>query len=396
MSVSAKHILTSASSGVHVGEFSLESEPGQTADVQWRVSLTELHGGRQEGSQLLEVETSKLSLKILPTRGMGILEAAVPDSDLRLGWDSPVKEVVHPNTIDLGARGGTGWLDGFNEYLVRCGLEWMGPPCEDAHHLANGEPPGAFLTLHGKIANIPVSELSVEIEEGSETKIVITGVTHERMMYGPKFALETKITIVPGKASFTVTDTITNLGGQTQEYQLLYHLNHGSPLMEDGAKWVAPIEKLAPRDEPSVAGVERYATYGPPRPGCLEQAFLCELHADAEIRTAAMLHNAAKDKAVKIGWSKLQMPYFTVWKAEHDPADGYVTGLEPCTGYPLPKPVARKYGMVRQLAAGESVEFELNFDLLAGTEAVAAGLTDIERIAGGREPEISTTPPSWD
>jgi hypothetical protein len=47
---------------------------------------------------------------------------------VRLGWDSPVKEVVHPQFINLQSRGGLGWLEGFNEWMVRCGLEWAGHP----------------------------------------------------------------------------------------------------------------------------------------------------------------------------------------------------------------------------------------------------------------------------
>ena len=60
---------------------------------------------------------------------MGILE--VISGDLRLGWNSPVKEVVHPSFIDLESRGGLGWLEGFNEWMVRCGLEFILHPGKD-------------------------------------------------------------------------------------------------------------------------------------------------------------------------------------------------------------------------------------------------------------------------
>ena len=44
---------------------------------------------------------------------------------------SPVEEIVHPKYIDLESRGGLGWLEGFNEWMVRCGLEFAGHPGED-------------------------------------------------------------------------------------------------------------------------------------------------------------------------------------------------------------------------------------------------------------------------
>ena len=76
------------------------------------------------------VNNGKLQFTVVPTRGMGVLEVKL--GDVRLGWNSPVKEVVHPRHINLQSRGGLGWLEGFNEWMVRCGLESNGHPGTDA------------------------------------------------------------------------------------------------------------------------------------------------------------------------------------------------------------------------------------------------------------------------
>ena len=57
---------------------------------------------------------------------MNVLEAVA--GKMRLGWDSPVSEVVNPAFIELNGRGGLGWLKGFNELVTRCGYEWVGHP----------------------------------------------------------------------------------------------------------------------------------------------------------------------------------------------------------------------------------------------------------------------------
>jgi Domain of unknown function (DUF4432) len=85
-----------------------------------------LHGGKQDGVDLIVVDNGRMTITLVPTRGMGILRVVM--GDLRLGWDSPVREVVHPKYINLEARGGLGWLEGFNEWLARCGLEWPATP----------------------------------------------------------------------------------------------------------------------------------------------------------------------------------------------------------------------------------------------------------------------------
>ncbi|WP_163613872.1 DUF4432 family protein, partial [Klebsiella variicola] len=66
----------------------------------------------------------------------------------KMGWDSPVKEVVNPAFINLESRNGLGWLEGFNEMMVRCGYEWTGHPVTEG---------GQIYTLHGKAGNTPAS-----------------------------------------------------------------------------------------------------------------------------------------------------------------------------------------------------------------------------------------------
>ena len=65
-------------------------------DVPWSVRRQRLHGGKQDGVDLIAIDNGRLTITLVPTRGMGILR--VVSGDLRLGWDSPVREVVHPST----------------------------------------------------------------------------------------------------------------------------------------------------------------------------------------------------------------------------------------------------------------------------------------------------------
>src|SRR5437899_754950 len=62
--------------------------------VAWSVRKSVLHGGKQEGVDLIVLDNGKLQITVIPTRGLGILSVTM--GDVRLGWDSPVKEVVHP------------------------------------------------------------------------------------------------------------------------------------------------------------------------------------------------------------------------------------------------------------------------------------------------------------
>ena len=67
---------------------------------QWSITREILKGGKQEGVELLTLDDGRLKIRIIPTRGMGILDVKM--DGIRLGWDSPVKEVVHPSPEDAG------------------------------------------------------------------------------------------------------------------------------------------------------------------------------------------------------------------------------------------------------------------------------------------------------
>src|SRR5439155_19584543 len=92
--------LISAERRIHVIEWSLNERDVQIPGPRGvTISKQTLHGGKQEAVDLITINNGKLTISVTPTRGMGILK--VESSGLRLGWDSPVKEIVHPQFITL-------------------------------------------------------------------------------------------------------------------------------------------------------------------------------------------------------------------------------------------------------------------------------------------------------
>ena len=213
-------------------------------DAKWSVRKSVLRGGKQEGVDLIEVDNGRLRFAVVPTRGMSVYEVVM--GDVRLGWNSPVKELVHPQHVNLQSRGGLGWLEGFNEWMVRCGLESAGHPGEDRFINNTGDEATMNLTLHGKIGNIPASKVQVILETKPLYRIKVRGRVDERMFYGPQLELWTEIAAEIGSNTFTIQDSLTNRGGNDQEFQLIYHANFGPPLLGEGAQLVAPPPQSQP------------------------------------------------------------------------------------------------------------------------------------------------------
>ena len=83
-----------------------------------------------------------------------------------------MRETVNPIYINLQSKGGLGWLEGFNEFVARCGLEWSGHPGTDKFINNVGDPATMELTLHGRVENLPASEVEVVIDR--ERRIAFT------------------------------------------------------------------------------------------------------------------------------------------------------------------------------------------------------------------------------
>jgi len=213
-------VLTDVDAGVHQ-ELTLISSKDVGALGDWSVRKMTLRGGKQEGVDMITIDNGAMQIVVLPTRGMSIYE--IKKGAIRLGWDSPVEEIVHPNLIDLESRGGLGWLEGFNEWMVRCGLEFAGHPGKDGK---------ADTTLHGKIQNIPAKKVEV-FWDGD--RVGVRGVVLEKFFHGPKLELVAEVSTASGSSDLRISDTIKNHGAHDQEFQLIYHGNYGSSILEEGA-----------------------------------------------------------------------------------------------------------------------------------------------------------------
>jgi hypothetical protein len=83
--------------------------------------------------------------------------------------------------------------------------------------------------------------------------------------------------------------------------------------------------------------------------------FHCEKGAKRPTRQSiALLANSDLTLGTSVRWNLSELPYLTVWKNTAAQEDGYVTGIEPATGYPFNRKVEPKYGRVPMIQPGET------------------------------------------
>ena len=372
-------VLTDISTNLATPNWKVTSKEWGGGGPAWSVELKTLHGGRQEGVQVIEVENGAISFTIVPTRGFEVWKANA--GTLRLGWDSPIHDIIHPSYIRLTDNGGQGWVAGFGGLMVRGGLASFGSPVQDG---------GQQLTLHGHVDYIPASFVSVRYDAG---RLIFRGVVDDFQTFGPQLRLISEISTPIGKPEIQFDDEVTNMSDAPQEMQLLYHTNFGTPLLGAGAEFVAPVKHLAPMNPGSAAGgLDGWNRYsGPHGAGYAAKVFNMQLYGDAKGETKAMLKSPDGSQGVLMQFDTKGLPYMSLWKNEVTAKGGYVTGLEPGTGFPNPRPVERAAGRVPTLRGGESHHVHLVITALTGKAEVDATARAIHALAVA-PPIVSSKP----
>jgi hypothetical protein len=366
----------------------LEIGPGDlgTSMGDWSVKKSTLRGGLRDGVDLVQIACGDLAVDIVPTRGMGIRKAWLGGEEI--GWQSPVRGPVHPAFVPLTEPGGLGWLDGFDELLVRCGLESNGAP-------DFGENGRLLYPLHGRVANRPAHKVVVSVD-GEKREIQVTGVVEETRFHFAKLRLTSSVTVKFGEPLVRIRDEVQNLSGSAAGTQMLYHINFGQPLLDPGSQLIAPAETVVPRDGRAAEGIASWNQYAQELAGYAEEVYFLKLRAAEDGRTQTLLRNAEGTRGVSVHFDTAQLPCFTLWKNTVPSADGYATGLEPGTNFPNPRSHEDGQGRVVSLESGGTAVYDLALEIHNNAAAVERAGQAVADLQADRQTEVLDQPqPGW-
>jgi len=163
-------------------------------------------------------------------------------------------------------------------------------------------------------------------------------------------------------------------------------------LLDAGARFVAPIKTLVPRNDHAASGIANWDSYAAAQPGFEEQVYFMELMADEKGETKTLLKNAHSTRGVSMDFNKNQLPCFTVWKNTTAVEDGLVTGIEPGTNFPNPRTYEGEQQRVAKLKPGGNIQFRLKVGFLTSDKEVETTEKAIAKLQGDTAPKIFKEP----
>lgn len=356
------------------------------------VRLMTLGDGVERGVRMLEFRTgSGLRFTLLVDRAMDIADCE--HNGRAIGWHSPTG-FRHPGLHEYEGEGGLGFLRSFSGLLATCGLDHaLGAEEVPADEYDYPRRSSVRHSLHGRVSTIPARLTGYgEAWEGDRCVLWAEGVVQQAAMFAENLHLLRRIEADVGGNEIRVRDRVVNRGFARTPHMFFYHVNLGFPLLDEGARLVAPVRDVlwASHAASYRAQGAGYRTMTAPRLGFREQVWEHDLAADGEGWTSAALVNDRLGLGFEVASRKAELPCFYQW--QNLQAGHYALGLEPSTHHVLGDGAARARGEMIWLGHDEGREYAACFRVLDGAGAIAAAEA---RIAGaGSQPDEDYPAPS--
>ena len=197
--------------------------------------------------------------------------------------------------------------------------------------------------LHGTFHNIPAEIIRAE---SNEKGILVEAIIRNTALFGQNLVMKRRIFSALEGDSVTLEDTLINEGYKEEEYCLLYHINVGYPMLDEGAKIIAETESYIPRTAWAKQNEATMYAMGGAVPNQEETCYFLKLKSPK-----ISLFNEKLGKTFTVSYSGDTLPNFVEWKSM---ASGdYALGLEPCST------ALDDYFSYKKIGVGERIVFSV-------------------------------------
>ena len=297
--------------------------------------------GKAEGTRAIDIwNGANLHFTILPDRCLDLFSVRYKNNNMAFHTPNGVVNPSYYNEL------GNVWLRSFAAgFLTTCGLKNYGG--------ADGTNPD--LTFHGRIANTPCEQLSIDIPEDGSS-VTISGVMREAILFGSNMTLTRSITVKKGEDKIFVKDVIKNEGFKDTHLSMLYHFNLGYPLVSEKANIYLPSTKCHPFSASAKANPDAWNYFEEPSDDAEEMLFEHELS-----EKCFGIDNPELNTKLRINYLSPALTNFLEWRSCQ--SGNYVCGLEPMTATNSGFKANVENGTQKYLKAQEKVvnTFEISF-----------------------------------
>ena len=310
-----------------------------------QVASADAYELRPGGRRVRLTAADGFDVELLPDRGLDL--GAVSHRGLPLGFVTPAVLTAPaggPDAETFARRFGAG-------LLTTCGLDQYGRPNHDD---------GQDLPQHGRASELVAADVATSADwVDGRYEVGVTGRMRQWRLFGEDLRWQRSVSIDLGGDTLRLRDQVTNAGSTPWPHMMLYHLNFGFPLIDEGTRIALPpgTGDPIPRDDWAATGLADWDVIAAPSPGLPERVFLHRL--DPAGPGEITVKNPVLGVGVRIIVDPGRLGSVFQWVTA---ADGtYALGIEPGTTATMEgRADARARGLLDVLEPGESRSYAVD------------------------------------
>ena len=185
-------------------------------------------------------------------------------------------------------------------------------------------------------------------------------------VFAEAMELHRRVEVTVGGSAVRISDRVVNVGFDPTTHMLLYHVNIGYPVLDEGSRLLIPAGPGAPTgDYPP----EDYRVMTAPKAHCKEECYEHSVIAEPDGTAPVALVNDALALGVYQLYDSKVMPFHTVWRMMGEGT--YAVALEPTTNRDAGRFDAKERGELLWLEPGQERNYRLEVGVLDGAAEIS-------------------------
>lgn len=258
-----------------------------------RYTLTE---GKENGLKVIELNTGALRVLLNESKALDIMQVWYKGVNMSFVSKNgfTAREIAFAKRFEGGM-------------LYTCGLD------------AVGGRPG--LEPHGSLHNTPAKIIRVTQDENT---LQVEAFMEHTALFGVNLQLHRTVTLFINEDKLLLQDTLVNAGTKPEDYCLLYHVNFGYPMLDEGVEIVDDVNSVEPVGDHAAANMQTRTVFSAPMDNEAESCYFLDNKADH-----VSVINRKLGNKVTLSYSRDTLPALVQWNAPA--SQDYALGIEPST-----------------------------------------------------------------
>ena len=260
------------------------------------VSRYKITSGKEEGLNVIDCNNGKLRFLLNESKGLDVMQLYHNGTNISFLSKNAFtnREMPFENRFE----GGMLYTCGFDSIARREGYIMHG-----SYHLSTAE---------------------VTRAECNEMGIIVEANIRNSALFGKNLVIKRRVYSEINSDTVRVSDTLVNEAYGPEDYCVLYHVNFGYPMLDEGAKIDADISSIEPVDDWAKQHFDVAMLIEEPKPLKPETCYFMILN-----EPKVSLTNEKLGKKCTLKYSGDTLPCFVEWKSMA--CGDYALGLEPST-----------------------------------------------------------------